>query len=369
MKSRWLTSRSLAVGVACLTAVVLSVSVAGQTEPSPQPSVTSLPGADAVKALVNTWSAKGFVPPKTPWGDPDLQGIFTTKDEANTPMERPAEWSGRRMEDITPQEFAEAVAKRQQEALETAPFAGGGEPEEGVAIAVPIHWFDNLAAKNSRPWWVIEPADGHFPPLTPAAQALPRRVRRGLTGGDRNTYTDRSIGDRCIAHTWRMPTLYGNSYQILQTPDYVLFRQEQIHEARMIPLDGRPSNDPNIRSYWGDSRGRWDGNTLVVVTTNYHENLDYPRGSGYPAKTLRTIERFTRISPTQVEWSVTIDNPAIWTSPWTYSMPLTADDTQMIFEYACHEGNYGLANLLSAGRAEEKKHEGSASGDHRRPRW
>src|SRR5688572_24833848 len=155
---------------ASVVAILTSVALSGQTRASFQPPA-NVPGAEAVKALVTARMAKGFTPPKTSWGDPDISGIFTTKDEANTPMERPDEWAGRRMEDITPKEFAAALAKRQQEAVETAPFLGGA-PElvgTGVAIAVPIHWFDNLAARNSRPWWVIDPPEGKMPPLAPTA--------------------------------------------------------------------------------------------------------------------------------------------------------------------------------------------------------
>jgi hypothetical protein len=174
-----------------------------------------------------------------------------------------------------------------------------------------------------------------------------------LTGGARDSYTDRSLGDRCIAFSpLRTPGIYGNSHQILQTPDYVVFRYEMIHEARMIPLSGRPHVGPRLRPHMGDSRGHWEGDTLVVETTNIHEEMNY---RGAPSKNLRLIERFTRIAPDKVEWTVTLDDPTTWTRPWTYSYPMTQDDTQMIHEYACHEGNYGLANLLSAGRAAERK--------------
>jgi hypothetical protein len=319
---------------------------------------TSLPDAGVVNAFIAARTAKNWVAPKTPWGDPDIQGNFTTKDEANTPFERPQEWAGRRMEDITPAELAEAIVKRQQDALEFAPFFGGGEPEDGVAIAVPIHWFDNLAAVNSRPWFVIDPPDGIVPPLT-AESKLGAPSTRGAMGGRRDSYTDRSLGDRCIAWgAWRLPTIYGNSYQLAQTPDYVVIRQEQVHEARIVPLDGRLPVSPKIRSYLGDGRGHWEGNTLVVVTTNFDERMSIRGfggrgGTSIPAGNLRLIERFTRIAPDKVEWTMTFDDPGVWTRPWTFSLPMTEDDAQIIHEYACHEGNYGLANILSAGRAAE----------------
>jgi hypothetical protein len=316
-----------------------------------------LPDATVVTRFIASRTAKNWVAPKTPWGDPDIQGNFTTKDEANTPFERPQEWEGRRMEDITPAELEAAIVKRQEEALEFAPFFGGGEPEDGVAIAVPIHWFDNLAAVNSRPWFVIDPPDGKVPSLPVSAPA--GGAPRGSMGGRRDTYTDRSLGDRCIAWgAWRLPTIYGNSYQIVQTPDHVVLRQEQVHEARIVPLDGRSPLSPKIRSYLGDGRGHWEGNTLVVVTTNFHEQMSVRgfggRGGGtIPAGKLRLIERFTRIAAGKVEWTMTFDDPSAWKQPWTFSLPMTEDDSQIIHEYACHEGNYGLANILSAGRAAE----------------
>ena len=330
--------------LAGLLVVVSSGPVTGQTAAGSQ----DLPGADAVKAFVAARIAPNFTSPKTPWGHPDLQGIFTTKDEANTPFERPDEWAGKRMEDITSQEFAEAIAQRQQEAVERAPFAGGGEPEEGVAIAVPIHWFDNLAAQNSRPWFVVDPPDGKVPALA-AGAAAHRSTQPDFSTPNRDTYLARNLTDRCIGFAFRMPSIYGNSYQIVQTPDHVVFRREQLHDARVIPLDNRPF--PTMRSFEGHSRGHFDGSTLVVETTNFDERVAY---RGYSAKDLRVIERFTRIAPNKIEWSMTVVNPAVYARPWTFSYPLTEDNTQPIHEYACHEGNYGMANLLTAGRAADR---------------
>jgi hypothetical protein len=328
----------LAVLMAGVIAPFLSPSPSGQT-PQFQPPA-DVPGAEAVKAFVAAHMAKGFAPTKTAWGDPDIQGVFTTKDEANTPFERPAEWAGRRMDDITPKELAEAIVGRQQQAL-----------EQGVAIAVPIHWFDNLASRNSRPWFVIDPPDGKVPALAPTAAGY-RSNGPGFLSPGRDAYTDRSLTDRCFGGTiWKTPTLYGNSHDILQTPNHVTFRYEAMRTSRVIRLN-QPHLSPAIRPLYGDSIGWWDGNTLVVETTNFPAGVEY---RGYSAKDLRVIERFTRIGPKTVEWSMTFDNPKIWTKAWTYSYPMTEDTTQPIFEYACHEGNYGLANILSAGRAVDAK--------------
>jgi hypothetical protein len=132
----------------------------------------------------------------------------------------------------------------------------------------------------------------------------------------------------------------------------VIIRQEQIHEARVIPIGDRPHASEKIKNYMGDSRARWDGNTLVIETLNQHESQNY---QGAPVKGLRLVQRFTRISPKQVEMTMTVDNPSVWSRPWTFSIPLTEDDTQLIHEYACHEGNFGLANILTSGREIDDK--------------
>ena len=347
---------SLVVGISITTVVLL----AEPQSVSPRTGTATLPDATSVKAFIAAQVTKGFTPPKTPWGDPDISGVFTTKNEANTPLERPAYWSGRRMQDITPQELAADMVERQRLAIERAPFAGGGEPEEGVAIAVPIHWFDNLAAVNSRPWFMIEPPDGQLPSLTATAEK--RTIfRPGLENGRRDTYLDRNLGDRCIAMgAFRQPGIYGNSFQIVQAPGYVVLRQEQVHEARVVPLDDREPLSPHIRSYIGHTRGYWEQNTLVVVTTNFDPRMEIrnfgAKQAGYlPLGNLRLIERYTRIAPDKVEWTMTFDDPTTWTQPFTVSFPMTADNTQIIHEYACHEGNFGLANLLSAGRLGDKQ--------------
>ena len=335
--------------------------------PEAQAPTAAATTPEAVKAFIASRMARDWTPPKTPWGDPDIQGVFTTKDEANTPFERPAEWAGRPIEDVTPAELAAAVVSRQEAAVERAPFAGGGESEAGVAIAVPIHWFDNLAARNSRPWFLLDPPEGKIPPLTAEAQAS-AILKRPPNGEPPDSYLDRDVADRCIVFStggvWQLPVIYGNSYQILQTPDYVVMRYEMVHEARVIPLDGRPHASSTIRGYVGDSRGHWEGNSLVVVTTNFNLNLEYrdfpvfsrglKAGAG-PMKNLRMVERFTRIAPDRVEWTTTIDDPTVWTRPWTYSFPLSENNRQIIYEYACHEGNYAMANILSAQRAADRK--------------
>lgn len=364
--NRTLSQGGRTLGLAIAAAVASSALLVGQTGPA-RPDADNLVGTDNVKAFLASRVQKNWTQPKTPWGDPDISGVFTTKDEANTPFERPDEWAGRRIEDITGQEFDKAVEARLLEALERAPRG------------VPIHWFDNLAAQNTRPWFVVDPPEGAIPPRVSGAPPDTRRIRArarreiiGVEGGliadtlgrdnaPKDAPANRTMSDRCIASfngggIWQLPIIYGNSYQILQTPGYVVMRYEMVHEARMIPLDGRPHASDAIRSYFGDSRGHWDGNTLVVETRGIHERMAY---RGATAKNMRMVERFTRIAPNRVEWTMTIDDPTVYTRPWTYSVPMTEDDTQLIHEYNCHEGNYGMANLLTAGRlAEQKEKEG-----------
>jgi hypothetical protein len=356
--------------VAAIVAVGAAVAV-GSVPVEGQPArdqlrarVEAMPGTASIRAFIASRMAKGFTPPKTPWGDPDISGVFDTSPEANTPMERPDEWAGRKMDDITPAELTAAIAKRQQDAVEFAPFFGGGEPETGVAIAVPIHWFDNLAAVNARPWWVVDPVEGKIPPVTDvvrqrqaaaaAGAAAARNAPDFRPGGTRDHYTERSASERCITlgSPWRTPTIYGNAHQLIQTPDYVVFRSEMVHEARIIPLDGRAHASRAVQTHFGDSRGYWDGNSLVVETTNVHPDT---RVYGASGPSVRVVERFTRIAKDKVEWTVTLEDATTWLRPWTYSYPMTINDTKPIFEYACHEGNFGMANLLSAGRLADKQ--------------
>ncbi len=348
MRTRLFTSVQVVIAAAVMA--VASVSAA-QAPTSKKPAVG---GGGA------STTAKKFVAKRLPWGDPDLSGNFTTKDEANTPFERPDEFAGKRIEDVTPAELEKANEARRRQALAAAPYPGGGSRERGVAIAVPIHWFDSLDSQNARPWFVIDPPDGKVPPQV--EESRKRQADRVAARRDRGTadsYTDRSAGDRCIAFgvpaARPLPALYGNSIQILQTKDYVAIRYEMIHETRIIPIEGRGGARPHanslLRSYFGDATARWEGDTLVVDTTNFNDKLNF-RGA---SENLHLVERFTRVAPNKVDWRATLDDASTWTRPWTFGVPWTEDDSQPIFEYACHEGNYGLRNILSAGRSDDRK--------------
>jgi hypothetical protein len=206
-------------------------------------------------------------------------------------------------------------------------------------------------------WLVVDPPDGKIPALTPdgrARQAARAEARKRSGRGPADSYTDRSLYDRCISRGVpgsMMPAIYGNSYDIVQSPGFVVIRYEMVHEARVIPLDGSPHLPTGMRSYMGDARGHWEGDTLVVETTNIRDEIAY-RGSN--AATLKLVERFTRVAPDKVRWAVTIDDPSTWTRPWTFAMPLTQDNNEQLVPYECHEGNYAMTNILSAARAEER---------------
>ncbi|MEO8257558.1 MAG: hypothetical protein ABI868_09470 [Acidobacteriota bacterium] len=299
--------------------------------------------------------SRRWTPPRTPWGDPDLQGNFTNKYEHGAPFERPQEFEGRRLEDVSARELAEVIQKRQQETLERAPFLGG-DPEGKIGNSAEFRDIYEIT-KGSRAWLVVDPPDGRIPPLTPQAQArLAAQTRAGSSfgSGPFDGPEDFSLYDRCITRGFpgsMLPGVYGNSYQIVQGPGFVAIRYEMIHETRVIPLDGRAHAGAAIRMDMGDARGRWDGNTLIVETTNFRERSVYRNAN--PA-TLRLVERFTRTGPDKVDWSLTVTDYATWTRPWTFAIPLTMNDGERIMQYECHEGNQAVRNILSAARTTER---------------
>ena len=293
-------------------------------------------------------TSKRWTAPRTAWGAPDISGVFTNRDVNGVPFERPAEFAGR--EYLTEEEFAKRAAQAQPQDEEAPPPPlAAGNPGGG-----PPHWSDRSRGNPSRlTSLVVEPKDGRIPPLTEEARRRPPEVfKRSTQPGPWDGPEDLGLYDRCISRGLpgsMMPTIYGNSYQIVQGPDYVGIIYEMIHETRIIPLDGRPMTSPVLTQYMGDGRGRWEGDSLVVETRNF--KIPY-RGSN-PART-RLIERFTPVDSKTVEWRVTIDDPSTWTRPWTFAVPLTKDASQPPYEYACHEGNYAMFNILRGSREIEK---------------
>jgi hypothetical protein len=321
---------------------------------SPEASGQDL--AHGPKAATPVEAGRTYLPPRTPWGDPDLQGVFTNKYEHQTPFERPPGFEGRRVEDVSGAELAAILAKRNQDVIERP--AGVG----------PLQFRDTLeVTKASRAWLVFDPPDGKIPPMTIAAQRriaggnagldlVNARTRTGSSFGDGpfNGPEDLSLFDRCITRGLpgsMIPFILGNSYQIVQAPGLVSIVYETIHETRVIPLDGRPHVGKAVRLDMGDARGYWEGNTLVIETTNFNQRSTYRNAD---AATLRLIERFTRTAPDRIEWKVTVDDPMTWTKPWTFGMRLTMNDREPVLEYACHEGNYAVRHILSGARAAER---------------
>ena len=306
-------------------------------------------------------TAKSWTPPKTPWGDPDLQGVWPGN--MGVPMQRPATMGTRT--ELTDAEFAqrEANAQRQSAAdRETIAPPGGN-----VGIGPPSYWTER-GKPTRQTSLIVDPPDGRLPPLTAEAQKYRKEARggKGLPGewrGEADSYDDLNIYYRCITRGLTgsvIPVVYNNGNQIVQSPGTVLFRNEMIHEARVIPLDGRPHVNSSIRTYMGDSRGHWEGNTLVVDTTNFTDRAAigsngaaYPGDPGYHSDALRITERFTRVAENTMNYEIKIDDPKTWTKPWTMLIVLNKNDNYQMLEYACHEGNYAMKDILSGARAEE----------------
>ena len=289
---------------------------------------------------------RAYEPPRTPWGDPDLQGDFSNSDESLIPMERPEALTGKRLEDVSEAELARLVDERNA--------ARDEADRQRWELRSPLHWFENIKPNNSRAWLVIDPPDGRIPPLTAEARARAAARTEARKGrGEADSWEDRSLYDRCITRGLpgsMMPAIYGNAYRIVQGPGMVTITYEMVNETRVVPLDGRPHLTGSMRAYMGDGRGRFEGTTLVIETTNFTDRTPY-RGS---SERLRLVERFTPVDDGHVEWAVTFDDPGTWARPWTFAMRLTKVSAEEApFEYACHEGNYAMRNLLSIARAEE----------------
>jgi len=309
-------------------------------------------------------SGKAWDPPRGPDGHPDVSGIWTNG--TLTPLERPKELAGKPF--FTP---AEAAAFEKRTVQELNGDRRDGSRDADLARAYNDAWWDwgKKVAKTLQTSLVVDPPDGRVPPFTPEAQK--RIAAREEAIKERCKYTvcipsvfdflpadgpeDRSLMDRCIlfpdSPIPMLPGAYNNNYEIVQSPEHVAIRMEMIHDVRVIPLDGRPHLPQDIRQWLGDPRGHWEGNTLVVETTNFTDRTRFMNSTGK----MRLIERFTRTDPDTLIYEFTVDDPATFTRPWTASLPMNKTKGP-IFEYACHEGNYGLVGMLSAARAQEKAH-------------
>lgn len=292
-----------------------------------------------------TWSAK------TSWGDPDLQGEWTTEGEYGVPLERPAQFGTRPF--LSDAEYAKRlddVRIRDQRDLARVDVLSGNV--EGANAPIP-HWreYNTISRRTSL---VIDPPDGRLPPRTSQARPVPVQRCGSLQRGEPcDTYEDYGLGVRCIVHGGgfpdaMFPAVYNANMRIVQSAGVVAISYELIHDTRIIPIDASPRSDrpsEKIRMYMGAARGHWDGTTLVVETTNLKANT---RGS---SPGLRLVERFTRTGRDSIDYRVTFIDPATWTAPWTAALDMKRrPDDAGVFEYACHEGNYGLEHMLRTSR-------------------
>jgi hypothetical protein len=290
---------------------------------------------------------KTWTPPHTADGQPDLQGVWTNA--TITPLERPADLAGKTS--FTP---AEAAAYEKRVVENANVDRRRSDISADVGLAYNEAWWDRgtHVVKTLRTSLIVDPADGKLPALTPdgerRAAALAEQRRSHPADGPEN----RSLSERCIlwatAGPPMMPGPYNDNYQILQAPGYVAIVVEMIHDVRIIPLDARPHLPPNVRQWLGDSRGHWEGNTLVVETTNFTAKTRF-RGA---SENMRLTERFTRTDPDTILYEYTVNDPATWTKPWTAQVTMAKSDSR-VYEYACHEGNYGMTGILTGARAEE----------------
>jgi hypothetical protein len=319
-------------------------------------ALTALPAfAQAPKAAPAT-AAKVWTAPKTSWGDPDLQGIWTSDDCIGTPLNRPANLGNKLY--FTEQELAQREATIARQAQnDKQEFV---DPNARVGTGPPGHWGERARRPCKQTSLVVDPPNGHVPDMLPEAAKRPAPEGAGNNNPKADSWEDFSYYIRCITRGVTgsiFPVIYGNGQQIVQSPGFVTILQEMVHEARVIPMDGRPHVGSGIRSYMGDPRGHWEGNTLVVETTNFLGNKTgmAGNGGGTPlSDALKLTERFTRIGPNELKYEVTVEDPKTYVAPFKVGFPLTQEPGYQNFEYACHEGNNAMFNSLSGARAQEK---------------
>ena len=337
MRHRFFTATAIPV---IMIAFVFLVFAAGQTQAPPATS---------------TGGEEGWTHPRTKWGHPDLQGLWTN--ETITPFERPDDMADKEL--LSAEEAAEIEDRTTQRRA-----AADGTSLPGSVGSYNQVWMDSgtKVLPSRQTSLVVDPPNGRVP-TKPSAEATRDYNKAHAT----DSYIHMSVWDRCITRGVPgsiFPAGYNNAYQILQTPEYVAILYEMIHDVRIIPLDGRPHVDEKIRLWMGDSRGRWEGNTLVVETANHTDkgwiasNGASRRIKGIPqSEALHVVERFARVSAGTIEYEVTIEDPAMYTRPWKVAMPLTRYDEYQMYEYACHEGNKAVELILGGARNLEEEAE------------
>jgi hypothetical protein len=351
-----------AAGPAIAVVALLTVPVAGQ---APKPAAAPAGAQTAAKP-----AARAFTPPKTSWGDPDLQGIWNFA--TSTPLERPASVGEKAvLSEQEAEEFEEQLAFNL-----TRDRRDGGNAAD-VARAYNEHWMDARRLQilgDKRTSLIIDPPDGRIPsrvPPSPERQAAARAAAGAVArfnAGMPATYHEFTAPVRGIIRTDLPPylgTIYNNTAQIFQSPGYVVLALEMIHSARIIPMDGRPHINPSLRQWLGDTRGRWEGNTLVIETTNFRRDRGGVYGNANP-ETFSIVERFTRTGPDALAYEFTISDPTTWSRPWTAMVPWARIKEQM-YEYTTHEDNFDLVHLLQGARVREARGEKAPEAGAARP--
>jgi hypothetical protein len=307
-----------------------------------------------VLAVSASAAAQKAQTPRTPWGDPDLQGTWTTDDTIGVPIQRlPVHGNKLFLTDDDLKEQARQAAEARRAAQAAAPRGTAPAP-----VGPPDHWGESASKPVRQTSFVVDPPDGRIPVVTAEGQKRAAGRDSGSFGaGPFNSPADLTNFDRCISRGVvgsMLPRPYGNGLDIVQGPGFVGIRYEMIHEPRIIPLRGGAHVSANIRQYMGDSRGHWDGDTLVVETTNFTDQMSIGfNGNGLRhSEQMKLVERFTRDGET-IQWEVTIDDPKTYTKPFKMALPIRSQPDYQVFEYACHEGNYGMRNILSGARTAE----------------
>ena len=298
-------------------------------------AMVSVPSLSAAQA----GSDAGWTVPRTADGRPDLQGVWDYR--TITPLERPESLADR--EFLTPEEVADLEARALERNTDEARPADAARDVSG---AYNDFWWDRgqKVVPTRRTSLIVDPPDGRIPYLDRAAST--RRTPRGYDGPE-----SRNLWERCLTRALpRLSGAYNNNLQIVQSAGTVAIINEMVHEVRLIPIDGGPHADPKIRQWAGDSKGHWEGDTLVVDTMNFSDNTSF-RGSG---ETLHLVERFTRVGEDTLLYEFTVEDPTTWSRPWSAAFPIAKNDG-LIYEYACHEGNYGMTNLLRGARVQERE--------------
>ena len=326
---------------------------------------TLLAALGLVAALVPPVAAQSnYSVPRTPWGEPDIQGLWPANDMQGTPYERPVELGTRAT--LTDAELAERLKVRERQvAADAEQFVSEGR---ATGIGGPSHWAAGERGTPTRQTsLVVDPPDGRIPAMTEEGTKLFAKAKStyyydfpdAVVAHPFESFTDLGPYDRCITRgvlASMLPTAYNMGTQIFQFPGHVVIQNEMINEVRVIPTDGRPHISGTIRQYMGDSRGRWDGDMLVIETTNFNAKVGLTRNGNtlLHSPDMRLTERLTRVDADTLRYEATVDDPKTWVRPWTVSLPLTQHPEYQMFEYACHEGNYAVRNILSAERAAEK---------------